>query len=561
MIAKLRSFAWSAALAGFAALSVGGAPRAAADPQNLGSVQNLALVGVEQDAGALVIRVQFDPPPFPVCPPYEIAGGYQVEIRDVAANSSFESATVGSFGPDFPGTTTPGQTGGAYHANGALLQEGRDYDIRVHYFFSWNSVPPDPPQHFDVATSPMQIRVTATLPQALTIDPSAIDFGRTPVNASVSKPFSVKNTSSSKLTVSVDKPSKPFFVVGNTSFSLDPGQTTNLYARVAPGAAGAVDGTITMKTGAGDSFPVALHVDAVDDCRAAPIVCAPGEFTPWTGAWSVETALDPLPDMPDGLLRLTQRGRVVTGHLTYTGPRGTADLPISGTSKFVKGKGGAESFVLAARVDHKVDGGGTTDLVLVMPLTLATTRAYRRIDVASPKLGLPGLLETPGDPFQVSGANPYHFDLESRDDDQQATLCTTIRAGARSVKSGKSVTFVCTVVNTGPACVPSDRLVLTIDVTGGTIDAQHVVGVRSPATQVVGERLIVTLGSLGDGRKPADALAGALFFVTADDDATEVKCTATVDDPGAQADPLVNAQTPPETSACVPVIEPTPSTK
>jgi len=107
----------------------------------------------------------------------------------------------------------------------------------------------------NLGLDPLSLGVSgdAVTPGQLTANPASVNFGVVPVGGKQGQPIVLTNQGGASLTISqISASGSGFQVAGpNLPLTLDPGQSTSLSATFAPQTAGAVNGSISVTTGAG----------------------------------------------------------------------------------------------------------------------------------------------------------------------------------------------------------------------------------------------------------------------------------------------------------------------
>jgi hypothetical protein len=135
-----------------------------------------------------------------------------------------------------------------------------------------------------------------------------------------------------------------------------------------------------------------------------------------------------------------------------------------------------------------------------------------------------------------------------------ATVCTQLKAGRARTEPDDFLALVAAVQNEGEANVAGERLVLTIEIEGGTILSDTVKSTRMDQTAGTSRTAAFTLDSLGEGRK-GDARASAALVVLVDANASVVKCRLSVGDLDPHDDAqFANANLRPDRVLCVRVV-------
>jgi hypothetical protein len=279
-----------------------------------------------------------------------------------------------------------------------------------------------------------------------------------------------------------------------------------------------------------------------------PKQCGPVAFKPFTGTWSYNGN-----ERDIGTLTLVDGDRGVTGTLFvsqyhivdgYKSSNWTVDG--SGVT-FKSGRDDEGQFHrwVSLVADLKPAGGAAATApksAKARPPQILLQLRYDE-DTNDYRLAY-GAIQT------ATGFTRGAFRLDERLTDRKATICTQLNAGRKKTRPGGLLAFTVAVQNEGPACLPTGRIGLAIEVEGATIIEQSIQHTRLSTAGSDERHLIATLFSLGKGKK-ADGRAALAFVVQTDDDAGEVKCRVQTIANG--ADPYADIVVPTERVICVPV--------
>jgi hypothetical protein len=83
---------------------------------------------------------------------------------------------------------------------------------------------------------------------------NSLSFGNVQVSQSTSQPVTLSNTGSSAVTISAMQVSGAGFSISNSSLTLQPNQSANVYVNFVPTAQGAANGTLTVLSNASDAI-------------------------------------------------------------------------------------------------------------------------------------------------------------------------------------------------------------------------------------------------------------------------------------------------------------------
>jgi hypothetical protein len=288
---------------------------------------------------------------------------------------------------------------------------------------------------------------------------------------------------------------------------------------------------------------------ACSDTAPGPKKCGPVRFAPFTGVWDYSGG-----ESDRGTLTLADDGASVTGTLSYS-HREEEDEPSSTSYWVVKGS------TLKLGRGPNSEGEPRVWLALVLDLKPASAplaTAPKPAKAAPPRLLMQLTYDKDSQDYRsATGAidlpefgSTGGFTLIGRTADKSATICTLVNAGRKKTTPGGLLAFTVAVQNEGPACLPTGRVGLTIEVEGATIVEQSIQPTRVVATGSDARHLLYTLSSLGKGKK-ADGRAAVAFVVRTNDDAGEVKCRVTATANGLDA--YTDVVLPPDRVICVPV--------
>lgn len=270
----------------------------------------------------------------------------------------------------------------------------------------------------------------------------------------------------------------------------------------------------------------------------SPKKCAKGTFSPFKGAWV------PVPNsaLSNAILELEHLDNKVVGALSYQGQAGDVTIPIIGKMKHKVGDPlvGPDAEVLTVKFKSEPTIGR-----LVMPIGNLPI-AYR--DVFVELVNAPATLQTGASNFAVEML------LAQRNSETDARLCTTVGAGKKKAKPGDLLFFGVGVQNEGVASLPSGRTLLSVQVTGGTIEQALVDRAETDDGQGPSGRLI-SVGPLGAGKGQKNAQAEAFVGVRVAQGAKEVAIDVHATDNPTLPDEFGTVKPPPDRRICVPVVE------
>lgn len=270
----------------------------------------------------------------------------------------------------------------------------------------------------------------------------------------------------------------------------------------------------------------------------SPKKCAKGTFSPFKGAWI------PIPNssVTNAVLELEHLDNKVIGAFTYQGQAGNVTIPIVGKMKHKVGDPllGPDKEVLTVKFKSEPTTGR-----LVMPIGNLDV-AYR--DVVIELFNAPPALQT------GSSSIGIEMVLVQRTSETDAKLCTTVGAGKKKAKPGDLLFFGVGVQNEGVASLPSERVILSVQVTGGTIEDTVVDRAEVDADQGPSGRSMF-LHSLGAGKGQKNAQAEAFIGVRVAPGAREVAIDVQATDNPTQPDEFGTVMRPPDRRICVPVVE------
>lgn len=277
----------------------------------------------------------------------------------------------------------------------------------------------------------------------------------------------------------------------------------------------------------------------------SPKKCAKGTFSPFKGAWIAI----PGGQLTNVILQLEHLDNKVLGALSYQGQEGTVTIPISGKMKHKVGDPllGASTELLIVKFKSEQTVGAetrTTKGRLLMPISNAV--AYRDLVLE--------LVDAP--PTAESGASNVAVEmvLAQRGSETEAKLCTTVAAGKKKAKPGDLLFFGVGVQNEGVASLPPDRALLSVQVTGGTIEQTLVDRAETDDNQGPFGRFVF-LGPLGAGKGQKNAQAEAFIGVRVAPGAREVAIDVQANDNPSRPDEFGTVVRPPDRRICVPVVE------
>lgn len=270
----------------------------------------------------------------------------------------------------------------------------------------------------------------------------------------------------------------------------------------------------------------------------SPKKCAKGTFSPFKGAW-VPVANSAV---SNAILELEHLDNKVIGVFGYQGQSGNVAIPIVGKMKHKIGDPlvGPNAEVLTVKFKSEQMTGR-----LVMPIGDLSV-AYR--DVFVELSNAPPTLQTGASNFAVEML------LAQRTSETDAQLCTTVAAGKKKAKPGDLLYFGVGVQNEGVASLPSSRTILSVQVTGGTIEDTVVDRVATDSDQGPFGRLML-LGPLGAGKGQKNAQAEAFIGVRVAPGAKEVAIDVQATDNPTLPDEFGTVKPPPDRRICVPVVE------
>lgn len=280
--------------------------------------------------------------------------------------------------------------------------------------------------------------------------------------------------------------------------------------------------------------------------------CGAPAYEPFTGTFTLddEESTPENPVEPFAKLDLQQSGREITG---------TVEFPVEYTGletrMLVRGRV-LPGLGLNARLTLSTEGTATKARALSSPtLNLEIQGAKDRDGLAPYRNGAYTMRwthEESGNRFDAA-STLFQSSPTTPDLSRQTTICASVKAGKKSISPGGGLVFTVRLQSSGPACIPQGRLLLTVRVTGGTIDERTVKVARLTVPDVGEQSMTFSPDSLGAGA-PADGRAALVFLVDTDEDADEVECAVGFTDfpqndiPGAATVVL-----PADLKICVPV--------
>jgi hypothetical protein len=257
--------------------------------------------------------------------------------------------------------------------------------------------------------------------------------------------------------------------------------------------------------------------------------CPPGQFTPFTGIWTGGVFDPQLPQsgFHDNFAVCTfeQDGEKVIGTLSYRGLSGNqVTIDVEGSPTYKRFAGGKEALELRGKT--KVDGEKVEYAIQLKVDTAAgrasspNSQAYRRLALL--------LQPAPDTPVGLAKALlAGAFDLDTRLDDLDTDICMTLGASVpvgKTAKPGQSITFVVSVQATGPASIPAERVGVSVQITGATINPEQLASQRMVSGSATGSSAVGLLGALGGGAGQKNARAKFIVTADVDDDASKVEC-------------------------------------